>query len=348
MRNFKIYPMNESSLEMYKKCFDENGSPKKTENIKWQFLQNTEANSFVEIAFDENKDKVAAIYAMSCVRFIIDGNTSVGTQSLDTITDIDYRGLGLFITLAKSACEKANTSNVSLVYGFPNGNSIKGFKKWLDWQILDPVPFLLKPLRSHYFSKKIKALRFLPNINLSFLNFQMDKNYRIKEDPIFPDEVNNIWRQFSKEIKVGVERNKEYLDWRYIQKPNENYKIVHCYSKENKYLGFIIYTVKDKHNGKIGYIMELLYDLQDPKAGKMLLNYAINYIKKEKADCILSWCLEHSPNYGIFKKSFFINLPEKYRPIELHFGVRVFQEKLKSIVNKRENWYLSYSDSDTV
>jgi len=348
MSDFKIYSMSESSVEMYKKCFDENGSPKKTDNIKWQFLFYTVSDSIVEIAFDEEKNKVAAIYAMSCARFKIGTEILVGCQSLDTITDIDYRGLGLFINLAKSVYEKAEKSNAAFVYGFPNGNSIKGFKKWLEWQILDPVPFLIKPLKSKYFTNKIKGLQFLPSFNLSFSSYREKENYKIIENNNFPEEVNFIWKQFSKNIEVAIERDKKYLDWRYIQKPNENYKIAHCYSKDNKLLGFVVYTIKEKHNGKIAYIMELLYDLKEAKAGVLLLNYATSMIKKENADCILSWCLEHSPNYGIYKKSFFINLPEKYRPIELHFGARVFQEKCKSVVSKRENWFLSYSDSDTV
>ena len=348
MQNFKIHQISEDSLKMYKKCFDENGSPKKIENIKWQFIQNPEENSFVDIAYDEEMNKTAAIYATSCVKFKINEGTSFGTQSLDTITDVEYRGQGLFIKLAKSVYEKAKNDNVALVYGFPNGNSIHGFVKKLEWQVLDPVPFLLKPLKSKYFTDKIKFLKFFPNINISFSNYKNDKNFSIEENKNFPEEVNSIWKLFSNEIRVAVERNKSYLDWRYIQKPNEDYKIVHCYSKENAYLGFVIYTVKEKHNGKIAYIMELLYDLNEPKAAKLLLDYAISEIKKEKADCILSWCFEHSPNYSVFKRSFFINLPEKFRPIELHFGVRVFQEKIKEVISKRENWYLSYSDSDTV
>jgi len=348
MQNFKIHHLSESSLDMYIECFNKNENHKKIENIKWQFLQNTESNSYVDIAFDEEKTKTAAIYATSCVKFKIDEKILIGVQSLDTITDIDYRGQGLFINLAKSVFEKAKNENVSLVYGFPNGNSIHGFEKKLEWQVLDPVPFLLKPLKSKYFTNKIKFLHFLPNVNMSFSNFKNFRNYIIKEKNSFPDEASSIWKEFSKEIKVTVERDNTYLDWRYIKKPNENYKIAHCYSKENKYLGFVIYTVKEKHNGKIGYIMELIFDLNEPKAAKLLLNYAISEIKREKADCILSWCLEHSPNYKVYKKSFFINLPEKYRPIELHFGVRAFKEKIKAIVNKRENWYLSYSDSDTV
>ena len=89
MQNFKIHQISEDSLKMYKKCFDENGSPKKIENIKWQFIQNPEENSFVDIAYDEEMNKTAAIYATSCVKFKINEGTSFGTQSLDTITDVE-------------------------------------------------------------------------------------------------------------------------------------------------------------------------------------------------------------------------------------------------------------------
>ena len=52
--------------------------------------------------------------------------------------------------------------------------------------------------------------------------------------------------------------------------------------------------------------------------------------------------------FKIFKNQLFFKLPEKLKPIELHFGVKSFNNDISSIVNKRDNWYLSYSDSDTV
>ena len=94
--------------------------------------------------------------------------------------------------------------------------------------------------------------------------------------------------------------------------------------------------------------MELIYDLSHSKAAATLMKYAIAEIKKEGADCILSWCLEQSPNYRLYRKVWFLKLPEKLRPIELHFGARCFIEELKPLVYDRKNWYLSYSDSDTV
>lgn len=347
MENLKIFTLDNRTIQLYKNCFDLNGSPKKLENIEWQFFKNTEKKGFVDIAFDESKQKTAAIYAVSCVKFKIGKQLIIGTQSLDTITDIDYRGKGLFIKLANNVYNNAISDNVALVYGFPNGNSIYGFEKKLQWRALDPLPFLIKPLRSKYFTDKVKFLNFFPNFPLSFSSYKEKKKYTIKTENKFPNDVNDIWKAFSNNILVAVNRDKEYLDWRY-NKPNENYEIAHCYDEANNYKGFIVYVVKEKHDGKIGYIMEMIYNVNDKDVGKQLLSFAINSIKEKKADCILNWCFEHSPNYSLYKNNFFIKMPEKFRPIELHIGVRSFNENYNDLIYNRNNWYISYSDSDTV
>ncbi|NQU33083.1 MAG: GNAT family N-acetyltransferase, partial [Bacteroidetes bacterium] len=343
MEQIIIKNISEETIDIYKTCFDRNGSPKNEENIKWQFLSRPNYKKYVDIAFDEAASKTAAIYAVSPVPFKIGENKVIGTQSLDTITDVDYRGKGWFIKLANSVYQKAANDGVALVYGFPNGNSIHGFKKKLDWAVLDPVPFLIKPLGSEYFTKKLSFLKFLPNIKFSYFKYKNSKKYNLIENRTFPVDVDRIWQNFVRDIIVCVNRNKEYLDWRYIHKPNENYRIIHCYDEKQNYQGFIVFVVKEKHDGKIGYIMELIYNPDFPETGKLLLQYANDRIRKQNADCILSWCMEHSPNYSVFKREFYINMPEKIRPIELHFGVRSFDEKFTDIVNKRENWYISYS-----
>ncbi len=348
MPNFDIYHLGKDYFNLYKDCFDLNGSPKNIENIEWQFIQNTEKKYFIDIAVDKDTNKTSAIYSTSCVKFKVKDELLIGAQSLDTITDLDYRGLGLFIKLAESVYQRCESNYVDLVYGFPNGNSIHGFEKKLEWKVLDPVPFLFKPLRSKYFTRRLTLLKCLPNLNLSFIKFKNDLNLNIVENMCFPEEVNFIWKKFSNTILVSVDRNKDYLDWRFIRKPNENYRIAHCYCKKKGYLGFIVFTVKEKHDGIIAYIMELIYDLTEPRAAKLLLNYAINEVKRNNADCLLTWCFKHSPNYSVFSNSFFMKIPEKLKFIELHFGVKVLNEGIANCVKRRENWYLSYSDSDTV
>ena len=295
---------------------------------------------------DEKANKTAGIYAIAPVYFKINNEVVVGSQSLDTITDVNYRGQGLFIKLANSVYEKAAKDDLKLVYGFPNGNSIHGFSKKLGWEVLDPLPFLIKPLKTSYFTKKIKALSWLPNINIS-KKYKTNSNFKIVANNEFPEEVNAVWEDFSKDISVSIHRNKVYLDWRYIKKPLENYTIEHIYKNE-EYLGYIVYCAKEKHGGTIGYIMELIYNPEFPEAGLALMKSACNKMKTQNADCILGWCLPHSTNFNAFKKVGFYTMPEKLRPIELHCGVRSFDPNYTSVINKRESWYLSYSDSDTV
>ncbi|WP_339887716.1 GNAT family N-acetyltransferase [uncultured Flavobacterium sp.] len=348
MNDFNIVTITKENISIFKECFYRNGSKKNNEVIEWQFLKNPINKQYVDIAIDIKNNQTAAIYAIFPIKFKIKNSVLIGSQSLDTITDIDYRGKGLFINLAKDVYEKASQNDVKLVYGFPNGNSIYGFQKKLAWEVLDPVPFLIKPFRTSYFTNKISWLSWLPNINLVRSNNKVNDNYRVESKNEFPLAVNEVWTKFSKTINVAVNRDKEYLDWRYINKPLEDYKIVHAYNEENKYIGFVVFAVKSKHGGKIGYIMELVYNTDYKDAGEFLLKHATNQINQSKADCVLSWCLEHSPNYEAYKAQKFYNMPEKFRPIELHFGARSFDDNLYDVINKRENWYLSYSDSDTV
>jgi GNAT superfamily N-acetyltransferase len=161
MSDFRILNISEDTIDRYKNCFDNNGSPKSKKKIGWQFLKNPVNKQYVDIAVEENKNETAAIYAIAPIKFKFGNELLLGSQSLDTMTDKNYRGQGLFIKLANSVYERAKSEDIKLVYGFPNGNSIYGFQKKLEWEVLDPVPFLIKPLKSKYFTKRLPFLKLL-------------------------------------------------------------------------------------------------------------------------------------------------------------------------------------------
>ena len=87
----------------------------------------------------------------------------------------------------------------------------------------------------------------------------------------------------------------------------------------------------------------------DPGAGAgvmaPLLAQAMVRMREAGADVVLAWSMDHSFNRKAFRRLGFFTLPERLRPIELHFGVRPLGD---APVTDRNNWYLSYCDSDTV
>jgi hypothetical protein len=94
--------------------------------------------------------------------------------------------------------------------------------------------------------------------------------------------------------------------------------------------------------------MEALARPGERGALRRLVSRALADMTRQGADVALAWCLPHSPSYRVLLAAGFVPFPERYRPIELHAGVRAFDASLARTVADRNRWYLSYLDSDTV
>jgi GNAT superfamily N-acetyltransferase len=349
-----IRPMraDEEDLARFKACFDRNGSLRELSRLRWQYLENPVGRLFVDFAVDPERDRVGAIYATFPVTVQIGGVRSVGVQSLDTLTDADYRGRGLFKRLARSVYERCRADGVAFVYGFPNKNSAHGFFNRLGWTRLDPVPFLFLPLRARYFLQRLKLppvlTQMVPNFGVPVpAQVCLSSDEEIRVVTSFDDGFDSLWETFSAEIDVAVARDHEYLAWRLGRKPSEHYRTYGFYGG-GRFRGFVTFTLKEKHGGRVGYIMELIHDPDHSRAGVALLSRAVRELKAEGADVLLAWALDHSPNRETFRRCRFLRLPEALRPIELHFGVHSLAAGTDVALWKRESWYLSYCDSDTV
>lgn len=344
---------DKNGLKAYQGSFIKNELPKELALLEWFHLKNPVKEMFIDFAVPMNNEaEIAAIYAVFPIYFTIMGKKVKATQSIDTLTDLQHRGKGLFNQLAKSVYQKSINENYSLVYGFPNDQSASGFFKKLEWKSLGTAPFLIKPLRTKYFIKqKVKSLfiqKLLPNIPLSISKkVKFLKGNTIVNIEKFDEPFTALWQSFTQGKIIGITRDADYLNWRFKEKPFEEY-ICKGFYAENELKGFVVYCVKEKHEGKIGYIMELIYDLNSPSVGKDLLQFACNEITKKGADVILAWNLNHSTNHPVFKKLHFWGLPEKLRPIKLFFGVRSYDVSMDVDLYNSKNWYLSYCDSDTV
>ena len=337
-------------LEGYRLCFKKNGTDKDIENLQWLHQQNLADKNTIYYAMD--KEEVAAIYTAMPVVFKVQDQTVNALQSIDTMTDAAHRGKGLFPKLANRLYDDAQKDAYELVYGFPNENSAPGFFKKLQWVSFGEAPFLLKPLSINYFLRKILKVKGNQGEDKRHeyalpANTTLSNNAVIKALAGFDMDYEDLWKASSKKIGVGVNRGADYMNWRYVNKPGEKYSIVGLFTN-GKLEGIVVFTIKDKHGGRVGYIMELIYANEDHQAGIRLLKFAKSIFKKEKTDTVLAWCFEHSFNYKSYQKSGYFDLPIKFRPQHLFLGVRIFNETRQDFTKDIKNWYISYSDSDTV
>ena len=342
---------DDNELEDYRICFEKNGTPRDIKNLQWLHQKNLAKTNMIYYAMYNNN--VAAIYTAMPVLFRINGGIYKALQSIDTITDISHRGKGLFPKLASKLYTDASENNFELVYGFPNENSAPGFFKKLNWLAYGEAPFMMKPFNISYFIKKALNRNKIKDFNSNSINIIMPplkaigKNKTLKQIHHFNESYDLIWQKTAANIGVSVDRTAAYMNWRYIDKPDEVYYNYGLYI-DGKLEGVVVFTVKIKHGGTIGYIMELIYNSDIPSTGKLLLKSVSELFKKAKVDAALAWSLPHSFNYQCFRKSGYFNLPVRFRPQHLFLGVRSFSNSNKNLIEDFKNWYISYSDSDTV
>src|ERR1700759_5727423 len=103
------------------------------------------------LAYNNNGLPVAFYGVIPC--FLRSGDKIIlAAQSADTMTHPGYRNKGLFIELATRTFELCRTLGISLVFGFPNQNSLPGFVNKLGWQMTERmdcfrIPVTLPPWR---------------------------------------------------------------------------------------------------------------------------------------------------------------------------------------------------------
>lgn len=344
--NTSIVTPSSEDIEDIRKIFSQNGFPRSEVYNSYVYREREGRKPIC--CFYYSDDKLGGMYAVVPVRFKLGNESLDGYQSLDTMVDKEHRGKGLFQLTANETYKHLLSNENCLVYGFPNGNSYLGFKKYLDWNFLDPLPFIIRPINIGFFVKN----KFLKKL-LSYISIPVASkvNCSVEYYSSFPDAngLDAVCAEFVKSYKVGVLRDLDYLKSRYLYHPEKQYSFVLSKDSSTGLVnGLGIYSIENKHGGKIGYVMDLIYHPNSSDASSSLLSSILIKMKEEKCDCVLAWCFPHSSVYKTYKKNWFLVMPEKIRPIELHFGYKVIGDFKSVIFNDRKSWYLSYSDSDTV
>ena len=362
MDNLQYRHMQKTShdLSLFKKCFDRNIEKKRKINYyEWLYYNNPKRELLVDFAVETKKDHeiIAGIYALLPNSFKIGESNYICTQSLDTLTDKNYRRLGLFTKLANSMYERVKDYRIPFVYGFPNENSAHTFFERLGWKRLDFNPKLIKMLRfrpEYLVSNKPsiqKVCRLFPDIRLRYnYKITLSSMQEIKDIGNFNDEqFDSLWKGFSSSINITLERDSSYLNWRLIEAPHKKYRTLAFY--DNKILkGFVSYSTYTKngiHNRLIGRILELIYIPSEVTVGVTLLRFAANDLASQGCEAMLSFCLPHSPNYDAYRKLGFRYLPKFIRP-KNYFGVKNICTVNDVDIENIKNWYISYCDVDTV
>lgn len=316
---------------------------------RWLFednIYNPQGQHFFHVAKDG--DKVVASDCLMPVPIVIQGHKYLAAWSIKTMTHPDYQRQGIFKAMTENNIARAKELGIDLILGFANANSFPGYKKF-GWDILVERKAVLRPLDIKASLAKRKLLkplaglcnslyRFLDGRRISALGKGVNYSTDIYNEA--PESSQSIWRRMEPTFSVLVQRDHQYLSWRYNQRPRQDYKFVLARGKEQPE-AMLIFRISHKNNSCI----------------------VIDYVGTPKSQALpallyktIRYCLDNNARYiinssgSVFDDYLTQHFGFRYltTPVEnnMFIACRLNQSIPLEALKAETNWFYSYGDSE--
>jgi GNAT superfamily N-acetyltransferase len=310
------------------------------EMINWRYKANVEGPGLIGQAV--LNAKVIGMTPFMRERLTCGGGGSMlAFHAIDTVVDEEARGKGVFVQLGRITCDAARDAGAQVVYGFPNAAAARGWFKHNGWTDHGRAPFMVSPLRTGLFMRKLLK-RQLINVPLPRVPSRLRAVTTVTR---FDERFDELWHAFAAGIGCAVDRTSAYLNWRVARHPASPYTTL-AVEEGGRLIAYVIYRTAMKHDGHLGYVMEAMAMPGRQATLADLLRWVRRDLAQRGVDAIMAQCLRHSPNFGAYRRAGFWPIPDRIVPIEVHFG-SVALTPAGEVSSRRENWYLSYLDSDS-
>jgi GNAT superfamily N-acetyltransferase len=300
--------------------------------IEWAFP--SEGAPCAPFCVARTEGRIIGLSANIAGRIKLGGAQGTAYQAVDSFVSEEARGKRLFTRLASEFADAAEQAGVDVTWGFPNANAAPAWFGKLGWQNFGQVPFLVRPLNASYALRRLG----LPG------GFALARGRPVAsvQPTAFSAETDDLWARFSRDIACGIVRDAAALNRRIFAAPHGHEYRVSLYG-EGEDAALVISRLMHKHGSTIAYVLEAM----GGRALAPLLRAEMAHFARQGAEMALAWCFPWSPNFGAYRSAGFFRLPERLRPVEINFGARALTP-LGEAAMRRENWYLSYLDSDGI
>lgn len=230
----------------------------------WEFEQNPVGAVNIHVAKAE--DQVVGIACHNSFKMIIGGDEEVVSFPLQVVTDPRFRGRGIF-SMLEAACEdEAAARGNNLMLSFPNDASTPIFLKKLGWQSLVSPRYFARPVRSAHLIRGVVGFdrgsrvvgAFLDRVFAGLERSHSKTRASIVEESSFGEWSDDLYTQARETFDFAMARHSEYLNWRFIDKPGDGYRIFRVVGPEGGDVGYFVLGWIVKSSYKLGFVASSL------------------------------------------------------------------------------------------
>jgi hypothetical protein len=249
MLHYRRYSGNSSEKDQMLNLEIESGEGRGSKiHFESLFENNPVAKSIIVIA-SNNEGKILSKNHTVPTLIGYQGNTFLAYLSCGILVHRSVRRRGVFKKMLEIMNKEILKDGGKIRCGFPNRNSAKALKKYSGYKRHDEIIPCVKLKRDS--SSLLKAIIsiFVTFLN-SFVNFNIDKRYKLKREAIYGEDLIKCLNKNLKQKKEAYfYKDIDYLNWRYGQNKEFKYDL-YTLQLNNKPCGYLVIR-NDKNKIKI-------------------------------------------------------------------------------------------------
>ena len=239
-------------------------------NWNWKFKgKNPAGKALVWVA--ENNKEILATFAIIPISVFVEGQITKGSHSIAMIVNPKFQNKGLIKFVADKLINDAVNNQIEFIFGYPNDRAYELHKQLLGYKDISNQNFYFFNFLS---KKKIKT-------NIS-------SNTVFKEIKKFDNSVDELWNLVKKELKTAIVRKKEFLNWRYIERPDVKYFPFGIYGK-NKLLGYCVLKIYKEGEIIRGHFLDIFTGMDSQNLFRDLVTNSMLFFKEKGCHEVNLW-----------------------------------------------------------
>ena len=325
------------------------------DEAEWQWKFEKHSGNPAKLFVAECEGSIVGLRAFIVERLkVLDGSFRTGL-GVDIMVHPDYRRYGIASQVANEAAGQMETAGIPILTGFPNEAAFKVYvRRRSNWRHICSIPMMVKPLSfdaivGKYLKRAPLRWPMARVVSLIWGLLFRDRTRAYPDVAIssiedFDERFDALWEQVSRRHPIALERDREFLRWRFVEKP-DGADAMYIAERHGTLVGYVALRTAEMFGLQVGFILDVL--AIDDDAAETLVSKAVGHFREsgvEAAGCLM---LRHAPYFKAFQKAGFVVAPKRAIRKEFYFGATVSSPELPDeVVNRRENWYLTFADLD--
>lgn len=291
--------------------------------------------------------RIIGTFGGFALRFVIDGTVHWVGHGGDWIVDPEYRDRRLSRRLWEE-----HEAHRPLRFSWTNEFAFQRVHAIVKMETARLAP-LVKPIDFTYMLHRVTGNRALSRVagavaeGLQSLADPLSRRsvapgVTIGRIDTFDERFDALWQRCSRDYPVMLVRDRRYLHWRFIERPDATYTVLAA-TRDADLLGYLVVRSADKEDGRWGYLVDFLVRDRSPSVFSLLVGPGIEDLRREGVKAISCRAVVPPYRWPLYRHGF---LPLRWGPRGYLEAYVNFWNPAYHVFGDVRRWFVTMGDGD--